>query len=56
MHRGLSCSKENVRIYDASGGCPSTSYEIASFSCGQPPVMTDLHAMTCRFYKLNEFE
>jgi hypothetical protein len=56
MHRGLLAQRKRVRIHVASQYCPPNSAAIAFFSCGNPPVRMDLHAMTCTLYLINSFD
>jgi hypothetical protein len=44
---GACLTKKRVIICDISRGCPPSFTATASFSCGKPPVTTDLHVMTC---------
>jgi hypothetical protein len=53
---GACLAQENVRIRDASRGCPPSFATIVFFSCGKPPVMTGLHVMTCSFYLNKRFD
>jgi hypothetical protein len=53
MHRGLPCSKENVRILDKVD--PPSSSATTSFSCGKPPMMTVPTCDDMSIYKYKGF-
>jgi hypothetical protein len=42
----LALLKGKVSVHNASCGCPPRSSAIVSSSCGKPPAMTGLYAMT----------